>query len=324
MVMDMYGQLPDFEIIDFHAHFPTVSDDIMGNTNEAYIEKYGIEKFNKIRSESSRMQKEWRKAWSFPDPEIRSENIYETCARWKREIDKYKISKIVFTTGGGNDMLKDIISTNPERFIGFAHHDPFMNGAADELEKCILEFGFKGYKILAPTLAKSISDDSLQKLWKVCDKYRIPVLIHFGVLGGGGGIANAANINPLSLHDVAKGYPDIPFVIPHFGCCYPGELLQLCWVCSNVYVDTSGNNEWVRWMPYNLTLEDLFRKFYETIGPDRIIFGTDSEWFPRGYVIRYFLDQFRVCCNMNMHQTDIEKIFGGNARKLLKIEEASI
>lgn len=320
----MYGVMQEYEIIDFHAHFPTDVDDITGDTDKAYIEKNGIEKLRRIKENSLHLQSEWRKAWSFPDPEKRSDDIYETADRWLEELDRYNISKIVFTTGGGNETLSKVVSSSKGRFIGFAHHNPFNQDAPQELEKCILEYGFKGYKILAPVLTRSLNDESLAGLWEVCEKYRIPVLIHFGVLGGGGGIANAVNINPLVLHDVARSYPDIPFVIPHFGCCYPGELLQLCWVCSNVYVDTSGNNEWVRWMPYSLTLDDLFKKFYETIGPDRIIFGTDSEWFPRGYVIRYLLDQLRVCYNMKMHEEDIMKIFGGNAKKLLKIQEDEV
>ena len=56
-------------------------------------------------------------------------------------------------------------------------------------------------------------------------------------------------------------------------------------------------------MPYPLTLEALIRKFYETIGPDRILFGSDSSWFPRGFSIRYLQDQIRACRFMNMPTT---------------------
>ncbi len=27
-------------------------------------------------------------------------------------------------------------------------------------------------------------------------------------------------MNPLVIHDIAKGFPDISFIIPHFGCGY--------------------------------------------------------------------------------------------------------
>jgi len=117
---------------------------------------------------------------------------------------------------------------------------------------------------------------------------------------------------------VAQAYPTVPFVIPHFGCGYLRDLLQLCWACANVYVDTSGNNEWTRWYPYPLSLEALFQRFYETIGPRRIIFGSDSSWFPRGFARRYLADQLRACQQLQMPATDIELIFGGNARRLLE------
>jgi predicted TIM-barrel fold metal-dependent hydrolase len=72
-------------------------------------------------------------------------------------------------------------------------------------------------------------------------------------------------------------------------------------------------------MPYKLTLEDLFQRFYETIGPERILFGSDSSWFPRGFAIRYLLDQIRICRFMNMKHEDLQLIFGGNAARLLNV-----
>ena len=89
-------------------------------------------------------------------------------------------------------------------------------------------------------------------------------------------------------------------MIPHFGIQHVQEVLFLMWACPNVVVDTSGSNQWVRYMAQRLTLEDLFRRFYETMGPDRIIFGSDSSWFPRGFARRYLADQLRICWEMGM------------------------
>ena len=152
------------------------------------------------------------------------------------------------------------------------------------------------------------------------EELEIPVLIHFGPLGGVGGIADHPNINPLKIHDVAKAFPTIPIIIPHFGCGFPTELLRLCWACSNIYTDTSGSNEWVRWMIPDTTLTDLFRKFLETIGPERIIFATDSSWFPRGFSQPYLDEQLRICHSLNLSQGDMEKIFSGNISRLLALE----
>jgi hypothetical protein len=156
----------------------------------------------------------------------------------------------------------------------------------------------------------------LYPVWEVCERLGIPVLIHFGMLGAGGGISWNGRDNPGLLEQVAKDFPTVEFVVPHFGIQYVKELLFLCWSCQNVSVDTSGSNQWVRWMPYPLTLEDLIRKFYETVGPERIVYGSDSSWFPRGYSIRYLQDQIRACRFMNMPHDAMQKIFGGNAARL--------
>jgi predicted TIM-barrel fold metal-dependent hydrolase len=57
----------------------------------------------------------------------------------------------------------------------------------------------------------------------------------------------------------------------------------------------------------------------ETIGPERIIFGSDSSYFPRGFAVRYLQDQIRDCRELGIPESDIGLIFAGNAARLLKI-----
>jgi predicted TIM-barrel fold metal-dependent hydrolase len=110
-------------------------------------------------------------------------------------------------------------------------------------------------------------------------------------------------------------------VIPHFGCGYPKDLLHLAWACRNVYVDSSGNNEWIRWMPYPLSLANLFERFLATVGPTRIIFGSDSADFPRGLVRAYYDEQCRVVEELGLSAGDRDLIFAGNAARLLRLGE---
>jgi hypothetical protein len=75
----------------------------------------------------------------------------------------------------------------------------------------------------------------------------------------------------------------------------------------------------MRWMPDDLTMKDLFRKSMETIGAERLIFATDSSWFPRGFSVEYLREQLRVCYDMGLDEESIRKIFYGNAARLLKL-----
>ncbi len=313
----------DLHVIDFHTHFPT-SKPFFGEKSamlhKERMEMLGEERMKLSREYSLSYNKAWRLAWDFPKPEKDIPDDATQAKRWREELDKYGIDAVVFVTGGGNDNLDEVIQMFPDKFIGFAHHDPFNENAADELRRAVTELRFKGYKLLAPALSGSIADKSLYPVWEVCAEFDIPVLIHYGILGAGGGVAWHENINPLTLNPVARDFPDVNFVVPHFGCGWIREALMLCWACKNVYIDTSGSNQWVRWMDGEWNVKRLFRKYLETIGPERIIFGTDSSWFPRGFAIRYLLDQIRDARELNITHEQLQMIFAGNAAKLLQIK----
>lgn len=297
-----------FKVIDIHAHLPYPTN---------FIKRHKIaDQYNAERGKRMRL------TWDFPDPSEEDEemNAIPIIDRWLSELDKYNIDKLNFLTANDNGDLAEQVGKYPDRFIGFAHHSIEEPNALEELKRSIDELGLKGYKMFGPLVNRPLHDSSLLPVWEFLAEREIPVLIHFGMLGRGGGIVDHQNISPLSIFQVAREFPELPIIIPHFGAGYFQELLHLCWSCPNVYIDTSGSNQWMRWMPYHLDLEILFRKSFELIGSERIIYGSDSNGFPRGYVYRYLQDQLRTCREINMGEEDIENIFGNNARRLLNIE----
>lgn len=316
--MDLYG----LKVIDFHAHFPIQRPSSGGmGYGSSLIQKYGEKKAKIIMENSVKYRDEWRRKWGFDSPESGVHSDEEQAARWVADIDKKGVTRVNFVMGGGNDNLSKIVKMYPDRFTGFAHHDLFAPNAAEEMERAVKQLGLRGYKIIASGLTRPIDDKAGYPLWEMAEQLEVPVLIHFGVLGGGGGPArNLHNLNPLSLWEIASSFPTLNFVIPHFGACYFRELLQLCWACPNVLIDTSGSNQWMAWMPYKLTLRDLFIKCLETIGPERVIFGTDSSYFPRGFSENYLREQVREVRAIGVEESTVQKIFYGNAARLLKLD----
>ncbi|GGE30939.1 hypothetical protein GCM10011391_06990 [Pullulanibacillus camelliae] len=297
-------------LIDFHTHFPV--------DHEPHQEKRSLHP--EVLHYKKELRRIWREQFKFDDPETEHPGNAVQLQRWKQEVTTYDIQKVVFVTGGGNQVLSDLIKDSPE-FIGFAHHDLSEDGAYEKLKFAVEELGLSGYKWFGPLMRKPFDSPELKPFWTYLNDHRLPCLIHFGVLGGPGGTVYHPYINPLTIGNVVQTYVDIPFVFPHFGAGYWQELLQLAWSSPNVYVDSSGSNDWVRWMPYPLTLTDLFQKAYETIGPQRMIFGTDSNNFPRGFSKRYLDLQEAACLNIGMSKEDMQKFFGGNAARLLKISQ---
>ena len=310
------------KVIDFHAHFPTSNSSRRTSWRQQLTERYGEEGVQTVFEQSRQYRDEWRRIWGFEPPESEAHSDEEQADRWAADLDAKGVERVNFVMGGGNDNLAKVVGMYPNKFSGFAHHGLFSVDAASELERAVEELGLKGFKVIASSQTQPIDDRSLYPLWEVANSHEIPVIMHFGVLGGGGGFpTDLRNMNPLTLWEVAKAFPKITFVIPHFGAGYLRELLMLCWSCPNVHVDTSGSNQWMQWMPFDLDLKGLFRKMIETVGPDRVIFGTDSSYFPRGFSLPYLREQVKACRSLGLEEGSIEKIFYRNAARLLKIEK---
>jgi len=304
-----------FPVLDIHTHFP-IDNTLPTPASDAEVLHPALKEYAANRQ--ARMNHEWSTVPYEPAAKT-PEQVEANLTRWLGELDKHEIRLVNFVSANSNDQLAKIVAKQPQRFSGFAHH-PLLPGAGAELRRAVDELGLKGYKLLGPRTEIAFEDERVRDVWEFCAERRLPVLIHFGFLGRGGGVVSHPRMSPLSLFEVARAHPEIPFIIPHFGVNTWADVLAMAWSLPNILVDTSGSNQWMRWMPYPLTLEDLFRKAYETLGPDRILFGTDSSAFPRGFSVRYLEDQLRVCYQINMHEDDIAAIFGGNAARLLGID----
>lgn len=304
-------------VIDVHTHFPIKNSMNMPEQPPRHplLEAYA-------RDRGERMRAEWNNEPADP-PASTDEEVNTALERWAGEVHAHQLRKVVFVSGGGNDRLASLIVKHPDKFVGLAHHR-LEPGAGAELVRAIDELGLRGYKLLGPATDYPFEAPELRGVWETLAERGLPALIHFGFLGRGGGVVEHPRMSPLSLFQVARDFPEVPFIIPHFGAGYFRELLALCWSLPNIYIDTSGSNQWMRWMPYPLTLEDLYRKALETVGPERIVFGSDSSYFPRGFASRYLQDQLRAAYTLNVHEDDIALIFGGNAARLLRLDDRAV
>ncbi len=302
-------------VIDVHTHFPI--ENTMGTPPVAQQQHPLLKAYAQDRGR--RMAMEWNTEPSEPAAKTDAE-VDAYLERWVGEVERHGLRKVVFVSANTNDRLAGIVARHPDKFAGLAHH-PLRPGSDVELRRAVDELGLRGYKLLGPRTDYPFEAPELRGVWEFLAERRLPALIHFGFLGRGGGIVQHPRMSPLSLFEVARDFPEIPFLIPHFGAGYFDDLLALCWSLPNIYIDTSGSNQWMRWMPYPLTLEDLYRKALETIGPERILFGSDSSYFPRGFSERYLLDQLRACYTLNVSDEDVALIFGGNAARLLQLDD---
>ena len=66
-----------------------------------------------------------------------------------------------------------------------------------------------------------------------------------------------------------------------------------------------------------LSLKNVFARALEVFGATRIVFGTDSTTFPKGWQRARFDDQQRALVEIGLSEEDLNAIFCENARELL-------
>jgi len=152
------------------------------------------------------------------------------------------------------------------------------------------------------------------------------VFVHCGVLSVGVrkrlGLPSPFDIrfgNPLDLCGVALSYPTVPIIVPHFGAGLLREALMLADLCPNVLFDTSSSNRWIAYSP-GLTLSAVFRQALAVLGPDRLLFGSDSSCFPRGWVRDVYAQQAAALDELATAADVKAKIFGGNFERVFPNE----
>jgi predicted TIM-barrel fold metal-dependent hydrolase len=239
----------------------------------------------------------------------------EYAGRWIEEFDRNGIEAGIFLSLQEDpEPMREFVAAAPDRFFGFAFVDPKDPAAPGRLDCQIRECGFRGLKLIATNQSFRASDREVYPLWEKATELGIPVLIHYGVSIGYN--ADLRYANPLDLQPVLRDFPDLNFILAHFGTGFFRESLMLCYQAENIYLDTSSSNIWIRYQGYPLTLEEVFGLALEAAGPRRVIFGTDSSYFPRGFRRDILDEQTGILDRLGLGEEDRRLVMGGNIRRL--------
>lgn len=234
---------------------------------------------------------------------------------WLEAMDAHGIEKAVFVAfSPGNREFIDFVHSS-ERFAGLTGLDPRKPDAIEKLKRD-LDKGMSGLKLYPSGRAFSVADERIHPIYEYCEKNGVPILIHFGVTISP--VCDLRFANPLDLSHVLSRFQKLPFIIAHFGAGFFREALMITYKRENVYFDSSGTNNWLCYHPHGLNLVDVFKQTLGIVGPDRVIFGTDSHLLPDIYRVE-MANQQRSILNLLLEPADVEKVMGENALRLYKI-----
>lgn len=260
--------------------------------------------------------------WEAPDPDPG-----QFADRWVAELDRYGIASaaIIASVPGDEPSVAAAVDAFPSRLHGYFMVDPTASDAAGRVEWG-LQHGLQGICLFPAMHCYSVHDDRVRKLLDLAAQQPGTVIfVHCGILTVGFrrklGLVSRFDMrysNPVDLHAVALNFPNLPFVIPHFGAGYFREALMVADLCPNIYLDTSSSNSWVRYLAPEPSMREVFRRALDVVGPKRLLFGTDSSFFPRGWQHGIFEEQTKVLYEIGLHDGEAGGILGGNLERILR------
>ena len=261
--------------------------------------------------------------WDIPA----SEDATELAGRWVAELDRHglKRSVMIASVPGDEASVADAVRAYPHRLIGYFMLNPTAADAPERTSRALEKFGLRGICLFPAMHRFSVQDDRLKPIYELASaRPGTVVFVHMGVLSVGVrkklGLPSLFDMrfsNPIDLHRVALEFPRANFVMPHFGAGYFREALMAGDLCPNVHVDTSSSNSWIRYVPGLAGLTEVFRRSLDIFGPRRILFGTDSSFFPRGLNAEIFGTQLEILDQLGCTPTDAAAILGGNLERLV-------
>jgi predicted TIM-barrel fold metal-dependent hydrolase len=237
-----------------------------------------------------------------------------------------------------NDRLHAAVRAHPSRFAGFAAlptADP--KAAADELERCVRELGFKGAMIHSHQQGEFLDARKYWPMWERAEKLGVPIYLHPALphpavvkayfdgyeelarAPWGFAVDTSCHFLRLVFCGLFDAYPKLKIILGHLGEGLPFAMHRLhdhSWAAAkrrglerspleylreNLLVTTSGN-----WF------EPAFVCTLLALGADNILFAIDWPYESN----KDGMDFFR---KLSLSDADKEKIAHRNAERLLKI-----
>jgi uncharacterized protein len=262
--------------------------------------------------------------FDIPAPEPRA-----LADRWIGELDRHNVGRIslIASTPGDEASVSAAVAAFPNRFYGYVMLDPTQPDALDRTKAIAADRHLHCLCLFPAMHTYSVTDPRLVPILEIASDHHLAVFVQCGAISVGIrkklGLASQYDMrysNPLHLHPVALHFPQIRFVVPHFGAGLFREALMLADLCPNVYFDTSSSN---RWMLYeNLDLRAVFRRAVEVVGLERLVFSTDSSFFPRGWQTDILKQQATALYELGLEAEQAEQILRLNLERLLEARAA--
>ncbi len=243
-----------------------------------------------------------------------------------------------------NDAIAAIAHEHPKRFIGFFTLPTCdIKASLDELERAVNDLGLRGFGCFANLNGQALDREELFPIYERLVHHKLPVYVHptaplataavgidiMPTLIFGWAFDSTVAMTRLVYGRVLERFPEIHWVVADVG----GVLAFFAQRAINIY---TGRTEEIR-HKYGLKENplDSFRRFFvdtadhpaatlgcvkNFFGADQMVLGTNYPYGPEeGCVL--LKNSLQAIDGLDLSATERAKILGGNAAKILRLDQ---
>ncbi len=216
-------------------------------------------------------------------------------------IDRFLVHSVATTprqVRSINDFISSEVEQHPDIFFGFGTLHPESEDIAGDVEH-LLEKGLRGVKLHPDIQDFKLDDYRCQKIFELCERSGLPVLIHTGDY-------RYDNSNPNRLLPILDIYENLTVIGAHLaGWSVWEEAFEKLSHKQNLYVDCSST--------FNFYDKEKAKELICRWGFNRVLFGSD---YPMWNPIR----ELDTLLSFDLGEDAYRKILGENAKKLFGLK----
>lgn len=213
----------------------------------------------------------------------------------QNNIEKSVISygpAILYDFQEGNRKLSEILQGVPEIWGYIVLNPHYLEESLVEMEKYLSDSKFVGFKFHPEQNQYRLSNKNVYKLFERIAETGLPVLVH------------TFPEQTRDLVGVAKAFPSVPIIMGHMGGDRWWEGMIMATQTDNIYLEPCSS----------FPVADKVREGVEAVGPERVLFGSDSNLLNPAFTIGMIEDA-------NLTAEIKEKVFYKNAQLIFKFPE---
>ncbi len=211
----------------------------------------------------------------------------------------------------------------PDRVIPFAWIEPTLPGAVEEVERCVIDLGLRGVKMIPnhwyPT------DEAVFPVYARIEELGVPIIFHSGILYG---YRDCSRFCRPVYYEALINFPGIRFALAHISWPWVDECLAVYGRFEDEYHVNPDKRPQVKEIQMWIDItpgtppawrEDALRKAVAFAGEDRLIWGSDTiprSWESGARILER--DRHLLTHQLGLPPASQEKILGGNLERFLQ------